>query len=194
MRTYTIQDYRSYSVEAKVPAGKVVVTGASHPTSVTVNQEFAWYVVGQVTDGVVRNPAVGYYYGEGPASSVKIVKSDGTEIDLPKGAAQVVYLKGDQPAGTTIDSRSILRGAKFPAAGTYTIWLCAGYLSDAEAALGRLSLGGVYELVTTHLERFEGAPIVVDTWVPWILGPLIAGLPLLVVGGVIVANEVSKLR
>jgi hypothetical protein len=193
MQTYTVQDYKAYSVEAKVPAGKTVVKDASHPTSVNVNQEFAWYVVGQVTDGVVRNPGVAYYYKDGPAASVKIVKNDGTEIDLPKGSALVLYVKGDQPVGTTIDSRNAFRGAKFPAAGTYTIWLCAGYVSDAEAAMGKLSLGGLYELVTPHLEGFEGSPFLVDVWpINIIVSALTMGFPLLVVAGVIAANELSK--
>jgi hypothetical protein len=40
----------------------------------------------------------------------------------------------------------------------------------------------------------EGPPILVDNFLIILLYPWLAGLPLLVVGGVIVANELSKLR
>lgn len=194
MRTFNVQDKREYSVSAAVPVGRAVVKEANHPTSVEVDREFSWYVVGHVTDGVVRNPGVGYLYKDGPASSIKLVRKDGTEVDLPKGYVTVVYLKGDQPTCTQVDSREVFRGAKFPVEGTYTIWLCAGYTSDAEAAMGRLSLGGMYELVTMNIAGLQGAPIMVNAW-PWdILSAVLAGAPLLLVGGAIAANEILKRR
>jgi hypothetical protein len=162
LRTLTYHDYRSYVVSAAAPAGKVYIKDASHPTSVTVNQEFSWYAVGEVRDGSAHNPGVAYYYKDGPAPSVKIVKKDGSAVDLPKGYAFVAYEKGDCPAGTLVDSRDVCRGAAYPAAGTYTIWLCSGVLSDDEAAMGVPSLGGMYELVTGHLAGFAGASLPVQ--------------------------------
>jgi hypothetical protein len=159
LRSFTIDDYKSYAVSAATGAGKVYVKDASHPTSVTVNQEFSWYLVGEVRDGTVRNPAIGYYYYNGPADRIRLVKNDGSAVDLPKGYAAVLLKKGDQPVGTTIDSRDVFRGAVYPAAGTYTIYLCAGALSDDEAAASVASVMDLYEHVTSHVSSLTGLPL-----------------------------------
>ena len=159
MRTFTIHDYKSYAVSVAAPAGKVYVKDASHPTSVAVNQEFSWYLVGEVRDGTVRNPAIGYYYYNGPADRIRLVRKDGSAVDLPKGSVAVLLKKGDQPAGTTIDSRDVLRGAVYPVAGTYTIVLCAGAVSDEEAAVSVASVMGLYEHVTSHVSSLTGVPL-----------------------------------
>jgi hypothetical protein len=135
------------------------VKDASHPTSVTVNQEFSWYLVGEVRDGTVRNPAIGYYYYNGPADKIKLVKKDGTTLDLARGYVAILLKKGDQPVGTTIDSRDAFRGAVYPFAGTYTIYLCAGALSDDEAAASAASVMDLYEHVTSHVSSLAGAPL-----------------------------------
>jgi len=159
MHTFTIHDYRNYSVQASGVAGKVYVKDASHPTSVTVNQEFSWYLVGEVRDGTVRNPAIGYCYYNGPADRIRLVKKDGSAVDLPKGYVAVLLKKGDQPVGTTIDSRDVFRGAVYPVAGTYTVYLCTGALSDDEAAVSVASVMDLYEHVTSHVSSLTSMPL-----------------------------------
>jgi hypothetical protein len=184
LRTFTYQDKREYGVNAAAPAGKVVIVDASHPTSVNVNQEFPWYVVGHVENAQVTNPGVAYAYVDGPAGNVVLVKTDGSEVSLPKGYVQIIYYKATKDPCTNIDSRNIFRGAKFPAAGTYKVWLLSGYLSSDEAAMGRLSLGGLYELTSAHLAAFTGAPVTVKTTVSKLaptIGPLALGALLLLV-------------
>jgi hypothetical protein len=184
LRTFTYQDKREYSVNAAAPAGKVVITDASHPTSVDVNKEFAWYVVGHVENAQVTNPGVAYAYYDGPAANIVLVKTDGSEVTLPKGYADIIYYKATKDPCTNIDSRNIFRGAKFPAAGTYKIWLLSGYLSSDEAAMGRLSLAGLYELTTPHLKGFTGAPVTVQAAISRLaptLAPLALGTLLLLV-------------
>jgi hypothetical protein len=184
LRTLTYQDKREYGVNAAAAAGKVVIADASHPTSVDVNKEFAWYVVGHVENAQVTNPGVAYVYYDGPAGNVVLVKTDGSEVSLQKGYAQVIYYKATKDPCTNIDSRNIFRGAKFPAAGTYKIWLLSGYLSSDEAAMGSLSLGGLYELTSAHLAAFTGAPVTVKTAVSKLaptVGPLALGSLLLLV-------------
>jgi hypothetical protein len=176
LRTYYYQDKREYSVSAQAEAGKVVIVDASHPTSVNVNKEFAWYVVGHVEVASITNPGVAYAYHDGPADNIVLVKTDGSEVTLPKGYAAVIYYKATKDPCTNIDSRNVLRGAKFPAAGTYTIWLLSGYVSADEAAMGKLSLGGLYELLTPHIKYFTGAPVTVTTISK--LAPTIAPLAL----------------
>ncbi len=180
-QTFNYQDKREYSVNAMAPAGKVLIKEASHPTSVNVNQEFAWYVVGHVTDADVTNPGVVYWYRDGPAASIVLVKQDGSEVSLPKTYGQVIYYKATKSPCTDVDSRAIFRGAKFPAAGTYTIWLLSGYLSADEAAMGLPSLGGLYELATRHLKAFTGIPVTVQT----AASRLIPTLAPLAVGGLL---------
>jgi hypothetical protein len=184
LRTFTYQDKREYGVNAAAPAGKVIIVDASHPTSVNVNQEFPWYVVGHVENAQVTNPGVAYAYVDGPAGNVVLVKNDGSEVRLALGYAQIIYYKATKDPCTNIDSRYIFRGAKFPNAGTYTIWLLSGYLSTDEAAMGRLSLGGLYELTSPHLAAFTGAPVTVKTTVSKLaptIGPLALGALLLLV-------------
>ncbi|MGB9672335.1 MAG: hypothetical protein ACPLZY_04235 [Candidatus Norongarragalinales archaeon] len=161
-QTFNYQDKREYSVNAAAPAGKVLIKEASHPTSVNVNQEFAWYVVG-------------------PAASIVLVRQDGSEVSLPKTYAETIYYKDTKSPCTDVDSRAIFRGAKFPAAGTYTIWLLSGYLSADEAAMGLPSLGGLYELATRHLKTFTGIPVTVQT----AASRLIPTLAPLAVGGLL---------
>jgi hypothetical protein len=201
MHTFTQHDYKEYSVQASL-APYVAVREASHPTSVTVNKEFAWYVVGEVKNGAVHNPAVGYHYKDGPADSVKIVDKNGGEHDVPKGYA-VFYLKpGDQPAGTLIDSRDAYRGAKYPAAGTYTARLVAGAISDDELAMAVPLAEGLYMLVSSHIAELEGAafavgaeaPVLVDTLWDWLVRPALALSPILFTGGVVAYAELSKRR
>lgn len=178
MRTFTYQDKREYSVNAAAPAGKVVITDASHPTSVNANKEFAWYVVGHVENAQVTNPGVAYAYYDGPAANVVLVKTDGSEVTLPKGYADIIYYKATKDPCTNIDSRNIFRGAKFPVAGTYKILLLSGYLSSDEAAMGRPSLAGLYELTSPHLAAFTGTPVTVKTTVSKLaptIGPLALG-------------------
>lgn len=186
MKTFYYQDKREYSVSASAQAGKVLIKDASHPTSVTVNREFAWYVVGHVEEAPVDNPGVAYYYKDGPADKVVLVKTDGSEVLLDKGYARAIYYKGTKDVCTDIDSRAILRGAKFPAAGTYAVWLLSGYLSADEAAMGSPSLGDLYELMTSHVKSFMGVPVVtrvasVASGLVPTAGPLALGLLLLLV-------------
>jgi hypothetical protein len=190
MKTYYIHEYREYSVTATA-AGRCVIKEASHPTSVAVGVEFAWYVVGHVADAVVRNPGIAYMYKDGPAASVKLVRKDGAEIDVPKGSAVILYRKGDVAVCTNIDSRDAFKGAKFPVAGTYTIWLMSGYLSDAEAAMGVATFAGMYELATFNVAEFEGAPAFVVAWQD-ALRLAGAAVPLIVAGSIILTNELSK--
>jgi hypothetical protein len=178
LRTFTYQDKREYPVNAGAAAGKVVITDASHPTSVNVNQEFSWYVVGHVENAQVANPGVAYAYVDGPAANIVLVTTLGSGVNLPKGYAQIIYINETKNPCTNIDSRLLFRGAKFPAAGTYTIWLLSGYLSANEAAMGKLSLGGLYELISPHLAAFTGAPVTVKTTVSKLaptIGPLALG-------------------
>jgi len=184
LRTFTPQDKREYSVSAAAPAGKVIIKEASHPTRVEVNKEFSWYVVGHVTDGDVTNPGVAYYYRDGPAPELILVKNDGSETRLPRGYALVLYYKATKGPCTDIDSRKVYRGAKLPAAGTYAIWLLSGYLTPEEAAMGKLSLAGLYELSTPHLAAFTGAPLTVQTAISRLtptLAPLALGTLLLLI-------------
>jgi len=131
---FIVTDQRKYTVtssSAPPTKGTVVITSAYQPGTVYVNEEFGWYVVGQVQNGVVTNPGVGYYYIAGPASSITVVRADGTEITISPGQIAYAYLKGDQQPGTTIDSRQFFRSAKFPEEGTYTVGLVAGYYDES---------------------------------------------------------------
>ncbi len=110
--------------------GTVNITEANHPDTVYVNQEFSWYVVGQVQNGYVTNPAVGYYYISGPASSITIIDVAGNEHYVSPGQIIFVYLTGTQPPGTTIDSRLLYRYAVYPQTGTYQVALVAGYYNQ----------------------------------------------------------------
>jgi len=143
----TVQDSRSYTVSASGgAAGAMEITSANHPTSVYVNQEYSWYVVGRATGGAVHNPGVGLWYYSGPADKIMLVKKDGSKMDVPKGWVGVVYKKGDYAEGTIVDSRDGLRGAIIPVAGTYEIRLIAGVLTDDEALQG-MPFGNVFMLV-----------------------------------------------
>ena len=107
--------------------GTVNITSAYHPDTVYVNQEFSWYVVGQVQNGYVTNPAVGYYYISGPASSIEIIDVNGNTHYVSPGQIIFIYLTGTQPPGTIIDSRWLYKGAIYPQTGTYQVALVAGY-------------------------------------------------------------------
>jgi len=107
--------------------GIVKITSAYHPDTVYVNQEFGWYVVGQVQNGYVTNPAVGYYYISGPASSITIIDVNGNAHYVSPGQIIFVYLTGTQPPGTIIDSRWQFKSAVYPQTGTYQVALVAGY-------------------------------------------------------------------
>ena len=194
--THFVQDYKSYTVSAQLPPGKCVIKSASHPTDVYVNREVSWYVVGEVRDGYVNNPGVSYRYYGGPSNSIKLVDNAGNKKDLPIDCIAVVYRKGTQPPGTTIDSRDMYRGVIFPQAGTYTIWLCAGYVSDTEAAAGSLVVGDLYT-ITLHPEHIvmqAGVPLTIEIPEPMEvgIGLLMAAAPLIVAGGVVGYNELIK--
>lgn len=161
LKTFYYQAKQEYAVSAAAPTGKVLIKEAKHPTSVNVNVEFEWYVVGHVEDGVVHNPGVAYVYVDGPASNIVLVKTDGSEINLPKGNALILYYHADKDVCTDIDSRNVFKGAKFPNAGTYTIWLLSGYLTEDEAAMGRATFAGLSELLTRHIKNFAGYPVTV---------------------------------
>ena len=173
MRTITAHDYKRYAVSAAPvapPPGKFMIEEAAHPTSVEVNKEFSWHVVAHARDGAVRNPAAGYLYQAGPADSITIVRKDGVEFSLSKGSVAVVYAKGDQPVCTRVDTRAVLRGAKYPTAGTYDIFLISGVLTDAEAAIGAMSIAPpLYELIVPRA-RMVGIPVTV------VVAPAVTGL------------------
>ena len=200
MRTLTVHDYHSYSVEAGA-AAVVKITDDYHPTRVTAMKEFSWYVVGTVYNDTVHNPAVGYHYRDGPADKVVLVKKDGSEVELAKGGVAAYAKKGDYAPGSTIDSRDVFRGAKLPKEGTYTIWLVAGSVSDDELALAEPVEGG-YMLETSHLAGLQGvpfavgaeAPILVDTLWDWLVRPALALSPVLFTGGVVAWSEFTKRR
>jgi hypothetical protein len=162
-RTVYYQDKREYSVNVGAPAGKVVITDASHPTSTDVNKECPWYVVGHVENAPVTNPGVGYLYKDGPADKIIIVNKDGSEDTLSKGYCLAIYYKATKDPCTNIDSRALERGVKFPAAGTYTIWLISGYVSADEAALGTLTPEELYKLQTSHFKALSAAPVTIKT-------------------------------
>jgi len=115
-----------------VVGGTVSIVEADHPTEVTVNKEFAWYAVGHVDGDSVVNPGVAYYYEDGPASSIYLVKRDGSKIELPKGKAYSMYYEGEMPPCRNIDSRDLVRGAIFPTVGTYGVWLVSGRWEEGE--------------------------------------------------------------
>jgi len=193
MKTYYLQDYRDYTVSATA-AGYMSITSASHPTSVKVGQENSWSLVAKVTGGYVRNPCISYCYKDGPASSITIVKKDGSTGSLAKGASIIMYIKGDVDEGTTIDSTGVYRGVIFPSSGSYSIQLGAGYLSDTEAAAGSLTLGGYFEHVTTHVVT-EGIPVTVSAEAAWDVAKLVGAFtPFIVVGGAILVNELHKVK
>ncbi len=158
--TFTYFDAREYNVATSGGAeGTVKIADANHPTAVTVNREFSWYLVGHVENATVHNPGIAYAYIDGPASSISLIRTDGSRADLPKGYCSIMYYRGDKGACTNIDSRNVYRGAIFPAVGTYKIWLLAGRLSDDEAAAGRLTWAGLYEHVTSHFKALTAAPV-----------------------------------
>jgi len=111
---------------AAAGAGVQITSASSLPSSVPVNQQFNFYVTGQVVNGNVTNPAVGLYYYSGPSDYIIIVTQSGT-IQLSKGTAVVAYIQGTEPPGTTV---SLQAGAILPTPGTYTLQLVAGYISD----------------------------------------------------------------
>lgn len=161
-----------------MPAGKVLIKEASHPTSVQVDVEFPWHVVGHVTDAPVTNPGVAYYYRDGPADSVTLIRKDGAETALPKGKARIIYYHADKPVCTDVDSRGIYKGAKFPVEGTYSIWLLSGWLEEAEAAMGFVSLAGMKEFTTRNVSGFAAFPLLVEAgWTSALLAvsPIVLG-------------------
>ena len=187
MHTFNVQDLREYSVRAEVvpappPEGRVLITDASHPTSVNVDEEFSWHVVGHVEDAMVHNPGVAYVYVDGPADSITLVGADGTRDILEKGMVQIIYFHADKDPCTNVDSRDVYRGAIFPAEGTYTIWLLSGYLTEEEAVAGLPALAGMMKLKTRHLAGFAGFPVRVSAaQAISMAGPILLGLGLLLV-------------
>jgi len=125
----------SPSPSASPSQGKVVITDYNHPDSVNVGSEFKWYVVGQVKNGYVNQPAIAYVYWSGPADKIEIVDKNGYQEDLPVGYGIVNYMDGTQPEGTTVDSRDMkypFRGAIYPAPGTYDIRLWTGQWTGSD--------------------------------------------------------------
>jgi len=187
MRTFNYQDLREYSVQSETapappPEGRVLIADASHPSRVTVNEEFSWYVVGHVEDALVHNPGVAYVYLDGPANSITLVGADGSRDTLEKGTFMTIYYHADKDPCTNVDSRDVYRGAIFPAEGTYTIWLLSGYLSEDEAAAGLPTLAGLMKLKSRHLAGFAGFPVRVSAaQAISIAGPILLGLGLLLV-------------
>jgi len=192
-----VQEYKSYDVRAQKLEGVVRLVEADHPTSVNVNEEFSWHAVGHVENAPVSYPGVGYYYVDGPADSITIVRTDGVEEELQKGYVYAIFIIGrDQPECTNIDSRVIARGAKFPEEGTYTIKLCSGYVSEEEAPQARRVFGNLAVLKTRHVRTLVGMPVTV-TATPSLevaLSYFLAGLPIITVVGAIAINELNKLR
>jgi hypothetical protein len=186
-------DWKTYNVST---TGTVVIDSVDHPLSVVVNKEFSWYIVGKVSGGPVTHPAVGYIYQSGPAT-IKLVRNDGSTEDLPPGSYATVYLKGSQPEGTKVDSRNKYRGAIFPAAGTYTVLLAVGRMTDSEALAG-VPYGNVFSLVekgypegfvarySVPLEISVNEPIVI---IPSLIG---AAMPVIVPLAAIGINEMKK--
>jgi len=176
-------------------AGKCIIVDYDHPGEVNVNEEVSWYVVGEVRDGVVRNPGVGLYYKDGPADKIIIVEKDGKKVEVPKDYARIYYFKGDRDPGTRIDSRNAFRGVIYPEAGTYTIWLVSGYVSEDEAAMG-LPIGyGCYVLSTKHVVPLSHVQLTFKTFevgpegIATVLGAL---SPLILVGAILGYNEAVK--
>jgi hypothetical protein len=182
LRTFQYQDARERGVASGL-SPKVLIKEALHPTSVTPGKEFAWHVVGHVEEGSVTNPGVAYAYVDGPASEVVLIGTDGSEDSLPKGYAKIMYYKATKDPCTDIDSRALYRGARFPSAGTYRVWLLSGYLTPEEAAMGSPSLGGLYELTTGRLRPFAaGIPVTLEaaaSEVLWALAPALPGVLML---------------
>jgi hypothetical protein len=136
---YKESEYRSYKLTATSPQGTMKIVDVSHPSgNVVVNKEYSWYVVGQATGGYVHNPAVAYVFISSGDSNAKIrlVKNDGSVVEKGWPAIVTVYLKGDQPDGTKVDSRSVYRGVIFTTPTWYEVALSVGTLADEEAAAG----------------------------------------------------------
>ena len=198
VKTLYVHDYRERMVAAQLPAGKCVIVDASHPSEVTVNEEASWYVVGEVRDGYVHNPAVALWYRDGPADSITVTDRLGNRYPLARGEAAWLAVKGDAAPGARVDSRNFYRGAIYPQAGTYTIWLVSGYITDEELAMG-LSVNVTMARGITRrfamlswapLTFIVGGPIDVALSLLWWAGAL---SPLIAVGGVVGYSEALKL-
>jgi len=133
-----IYETKSYTVSvSEVYTGRVVFVDVSHPTSAYVNQEVSWYATAKVVDGAVEDAMIDYRYLDGPASSITLVKRDGSKVDVSRGSYVIVQAKmGKQPEGTELDTRDIWRGVIFPVAGTYKIELRTAATKGAPAAAG----------------------------------------------------------
>jgi hypothetical protein len=189
-----------YYPKASYPQGTMKIVSASHPDgSVTVGKEYSWYVVGKATGGYVRNPAVVYVFVSSDVSdaTVKLVKNDGSVVEKGWPAVVTVYLKGDQPEGTQVDSRSVYRGVIFTKPGTYRIVLSTGVLSDTEAATGT-QYGNVFSLVESgypkgFVTRYS-VPLEISVNEPMAVIPSLIGavVPVIVPLATIGINEMRK--
>ena len=130
--------------------GITKIIAYSMPSSVPAGQQFSWYIVGQVQNGYVTNPAVGIYYVSGPSPEIMIVASNGTVVHLSQGEGLAAYIPGTRGPGTTIDTRGVFAGAMLPVQGTYHIDLIAGWLSADEASSGVQMAGLVYGITLTN--------------------------------------------
>ena len=182
MHTFNFQDKREYAVSVAAVPGRVVIAEASHPSSVDVNKEFSWHVVGHVENGVVRNPGIAYAYVDGPANAITLVGTDGSRETLEKGKFISLYYHADKDPCTNIDSREVYRGAIFPVAGNYTVWLLSGYLSEEEAAAGLSTFADLKKVKTSRLAGFAGFPVrITVAQAISMAGPLLLGLGLVVI-------------
>jgi hypothetical protein len=174
------------------------IVGASHPDgSVTVGKEYSWYIVGQVTGGYVHNPAVAYIFVSSSDSNAKVrlVKNDGSFVDKGWPAIVTVYLKGDQPDGTKVDSRNVYRGVIFLNPAQYNIALGVGTLSDDEATAG-MPYGEVFTLEESgaaFIPKYT-IPMTISVSEPMAIIPSLIGaaVPVIVPLAAIGINEMRK--
>jgi hypothetical protein len=174
------------------------IVDASHPDgSVTVGKEYSWYIVGQVTGGYVHNPAVAYIFISSSDSNAKIrlVKNDGSVVEKGWPAIVTVYLKGDQPDGTKVDSRSVYRGVIFLNPAQYSIALAVGTLADEEAAAGMpyREAFTLEESGATFIPRYT-IPMTISVSEPMAMIPSLIGaaMPVIVPLAAIGINEMRR--
>lgn len=178
---YLTEEGRFYITDEKlwecrcVPPGKVVIEEAYHPTSVTVDEMFFWYIVAHVEE-TAPLPGAAYIYKDGPADKITIVHVWG-EVKVPRGGRVTIHSIKEEPPCYRVDSRVAYLGAKFPVPGRYTIWLVSGDM--------------VYPpMIHDKREYIVEAREAIPTW-PAI--PLTLALtPAITVGAVIGYNEYVK--
>ena len=119
---------------AGAPAGKVTIKDAAHDGRAEAGKPASWHVVAHVDEAADR-PGVAYAYVDGPAGSVKVVTTDGREVEVPKGKCLAAYVdRTGVGACTDVDSRWVFRGAVFPEGGKYVVWLLSGVYDPASGA------------------------------------------------------------